>query len=419
MRAVVLLGAGASADADIPTTLEMTNKVIESIREPRQRRLLEFIRLTLGAYLAQQDPLEGATFGEAVSFATDVDVERLFASVDLLVSRNEQAWRPFVAAWHPGLDAFTPPQRVRRQQLNLNLHSVAQALSSAIESASRHNTSPMRIQTQGIQRALGDLIQQAFENALPPDVTSLLREARTEMLRSLFNLLAITDASHVAYLQPLVALATEQAQLTIGTLNYDRAIENVGDLAGIACDTGINDAWQGDQRLTWKADAPIRLMKLHGSIDWVTEGRHANSGELPLTRIRKVTPDEKSRYESPAVVFGEAGKLRSDGPFLELLLEWATALREANRLLIIGYSFRDDHINEVIARWFVSDEDRRIVVLSPSRPAGKRSSFANAVAQAMEPIRAQRGQPEREPRIAHVAGRTADVLESAIEAVKS
>jgi hypothetical protein len=35
-------------------------------------------------------------------------------------------------------------------------------------------------------------------------------------------------------------------------------------------------------------------------------------------------------------VFGEAGKRRSVGPFLELLLSWSPSNRQADSLLVVG-----------------------------------------------------------------------------------
>jgi hypothetical protein len=68
----VLLGAGASADAGIPTTIRMTEAVIQRVRDSTASteyvRILEFVR-----------------------------VERLFASVEMLMDRAAQPWSPFVA----------------------------------------------------------------------------------------------------------------------------------------------------------------------------------------------------------------------------------------------------------------------------------------------------------------------------------
>lgn len=77
--------------------------------------------------------------------------------------------------------------------------------------------------------------------------------------------------------------------------------------------------------------------------------------------IRKLGPDEEpSREHEPAVVFGEGGKLQYEGPYLELLLAWSAQLREASDLLVVGYSFRDQHVNEAIARWLVAHPARRV-----------------------------------------------------------
>ena len=85
-----------------------------------------------------------------------------------------------------------------------------------------------------------------------------------------------------------------------------------------------------------------------------------------MQRIFKVTSvDEKAPSDGPAVVFGEAGKLRSEGPYLELPLAWSAELRLADSLVVVGYSFRDQHVNEVIARWFHADARRRITVVDP------------------------------------------------------
>src|SRR2546430_754566 len=110
----ILLGAGASADAGIPTTIGMTDSIIERMATTRHKRILEFVRHTLAAGLAQRRVSEWERT-EDVEVA--VDVERLFASVDLLVDRYDQPWSPFVATWHPGLESFAPHSDVREGQL--------------------------------------------------------------------------------------------------------------------------------------------------------------------------------------------------------------------------------------------------------------------------------------------------------------
>jgi SIR2-like domain len=135
----------------------------------------------------------------------------------------------------------------------------------------------------------------------------------------------------------------------------------------VRCDTGI-EGWSTGGEIGWLSGAPLRLLKLHGSIDWLAEER-ISIGELPLQRIRNVEDETEKVGRRPAVVFGEAGKLRSEGPFLELLLAWSADLKSVDNLLVVGYSFRDSHVNELIARWFNAESHRRIILIDPSGPA--------------------------------------------------
>jgi hypothetical protein len=68
----------------------------------------------------------------------------------------------------------------------------------------------------------------------------------------------------------------------------------------------------------------------------------------------------------PAVVFGRREKIRAAGPFISLLAEFERRLRAASRLAVIGYSFRDDHINEIIRRWINNGVEHRLFVLGRS-----------------------------------------------------
>ena len=83
-------------------------------------------------------------------------------------------------------------------------------------------------------------------------------------------------------------------------------------------------------------------------------------------RLVVETPDPENEHREPALVFGQRGKLRPDGPFLSLLAEFESELTTADQLLVIGYSFRDEHVNEVIRRWTLEDSSRTIQIVDPS-----------------------------------------------------
>ena len=64
------------------------------------------------------------------------------------------------------------------------------------------------------------------------------------------------------------------------------------------------------------------------------------------------------------MMFGQRNKLTAEGPFLDALRTFRQELGSATTLTIIGYSFRDDHINQYIAAWFNVDSDHRIRIVN-------------------------------------------------------
>ncbi len=80
----------------------------------------------------------------------------------------------------------------------------------------------------------------------------------------------------------------------------------------------------------------------------------------------------------PAVVFGQRNKLTAEGPFLDLLRSFRDGLAGADRLTVVGYSFRDPHINEYLSQWLNEDEGRRIRVIDPGFE-GNREPYAEAL----------------------------------------
>jgi hypothetical protein len=200
--------------------------------------------------------------------------------------------------------------------------------------------------------------------------------------------------------------------VTVATLNYDLSVETAAQSAHIACDTGI-ESWLFNDHLDWRGDG-VKLLKLHGSIDW-TAKREQGRGQLPYVNFESTF--DSRQFGEPAVIFGEGSKLRAEGPFLELLLAWAADLNETDHLLIVGYSFRDPHVNETIARWFNADRTRAIVLLSPSDldEVSASNEYVRALTRVVKATPAEQGGPTL-LRFRHVQGRTRDVLSEAIRA---
>ena len=90
----------------------------------------------------------------------------------------------------------------------------------------------------------------------------------------------------------------------------------------------------------------------------------------------------------PAIVFGQRGKLRSDGPFLGMLRGFDDFLSKSRRLVIVGYSFRDEHINSAIRRWWNASAARQVTIIDPAltdidRHNSSRVKFLEELLEAM------------------------------------
>jgi hypothetical protein len=340
---VILLGAGASAEAGVPTTFDMTEQLVRRIDDRRydQHPTAAALHFVCGALLAYDGAAGHNPF-------VGLDVERVFAAVELLAERNTLEVSPFVASWHRAVDAMDAPDELAIGNFN---HHFERALSQP------HSFG-------GVKKLITDLIDIRTGSAANGYTYKELAAAMLAELREL----VVTTPKEVGYLTPIAERGERDGGLTIATLNYDLSIEHVADVRGVSCTTGV-ERWLETGRWDWPSEG-IRLLKLHGSINWVWDRGEHIDGHLPRETLHVMGDPEDSHMDDgrPGVVFGQRGKLRAQGPFLGLLAELEKMMSSARRLIVIGYSFRDDHVNELIQRWTYEDVDRKILVVDPHWP---------------------------------------------------
>jgi hypothetical protein len=98
---VVLLGAGASKPAGVPTAIEMTERMIG-----RASQAPELIECALRIVCSALE-MHMAAFGQARSYTPDI--ERVLDAAQQLGDRHELELTPFVASWHPAIEALETP----------------------------------------------------------------------------------------------------------------------------------------------------------------------------------------------------------------------------------------------------------------------------------------------------------------------
>jgi hypothetical protein len=304
MTDVVLLGAGASADAGVATSFEMTDAIARGIRRASRRMSNRVDSDLVEAFDYVCDRLHASSSTAGSRY--DLDVELVFSTVELLAERESLEVTPFVAAWQSDVDQWR-----RRSRSNDVFASLAKRMLNEL----RHEISVTR--------------------------------------------------KEIGYLMPLVVAASNPAQLRIATLNYDRSIELAGEACNIGVHTGIWE-WVRAGRWTWPTTG-MCLLKLHGSIDWAWCDDPPYDGRMPSRFVREI-PTSASADSEPVLVFGLRGKLRAEGPFLSALAEFESWLSSAQRLTVVGYSFRDDHVNQIIRRWTHDHRSREIILVDPGFP---------------------------------------------------
>lgn len=356
---LLLLGAGASVDAGLPTTAKLTHDVVTgSIRRQAERRKqaadeqdLERARLAerveqgdpraqhewqewLKAHpnspirsVMRTDPLQfvyGRLRAQAARDITKIepiiDLEDLVTVLDQLTRRAALGISGFVGEWDPELlkvDHCYPSPRWEVAVTNFDSHLV-------------------------------NFIEDIIESRLTVGKGGGFARARKEVLEELPHHLKVS-VHDVGYLRPLVEWAQRTRPARIATLNHDRTIETICSQMGAAYDTGTSH-WKEDLDLRWQQSADLHLLKLHGSL-----------------------PGEGwSHFDREPFLFGGEPKLTAVGPYIEMLATFRRWAVRASHVIVIGYSFRDHHINESLSRAFKNREERSLMttltIVDPADP---------------------------------------------------
>jgi len=158
-------------------------------------------------------------------------------------------------------------------------------------------------------------------------------------------------------------------RLKVFTLNYDFCVENACTEKGINFTTGFSYDGGTFNSTLFETNAPgINLYKLHGSLDWFME-MERDSFVISQRRSKFFTDIDKT----PQLVLGPGLKLQTDEPFITLYAEFSKAVRTAKVCIIIGYGYRDRHINEPLGE--ASRQGLAVIDVNPTNcgpPSGAR-----------------------------------------------
>jgi SIR2-like domain len=360
----VLLGAGASREAGLPLSSDLTREIHSLITSSppirRNSEVAEALNFVCGT-LIKYDSDRG---GSPDKFP---DIERLVSAVELLGARDTLEVTPFVDSWDPFVERIDRPH-IEPFFNNTFRDAIAQSLSP-----------------RGGQPDFAELISRVVLATTMTGAGHIYGRLLNELYGSLRQVLTQADAAGFSYLCPLVDVAADPL-VTIATLNYDTGFEMAAQSQGMSVSTGI-EGWESGSPTPWPPGF-LKLLKLHGSINWSWDFRERFLPPAPSVVVSD-SPDHDTR--SPAIVFGQREKLRAEGPFLELMAEFIRNLEASDLLAVVGYSFHDNHINELIRRWMSRQENRHLIVVDPHfsivHPSGSfiKPDFARSMQSRYDP----------------------------------
>lgn len=167
-------------------------------------------------------------------------------------------------------------------------------------------------------------------------------------------------------LKPLVELLQstndEEYHINLFGLNYDLVFEKVFNKASeFPVNTGFNSdgIWSEDAFNT--DEAKINYSKIHGSMDWFLSEDDTHALKDHAIAFNPMNPEELK----PHIILGFEYKLFSVDPFFTLLQQFIKKLKASKLLVVIGYSFFDNYLNNIIIRHLNSNENCRLLIVDP------------------------------------------------------
>ena len=191
------------------------------------------------------------------------------------------------------------------------------------------------------------------------ELEGLTHEAAVRLDKNICQAIVKELSTDTAELEPVIQLASWAARadyhwpLEVFTVNYDLLIETafenvripyfdgfVGNLKG-RFHTDLVEGTPEDQE-RWLLRSFVRLWKLHGSVNWARD----TDKEVEIVRLGAPVPSGFAAAIYPSdVKYDESRRV----PLMVLQDRFRRALAQPETLtLVSGYSFGDEHLNEVL-----------------------------------------------------------------------
>ena len=190
---------------------------------------------------------------------------------------------------------------------------------------------------------------------------------------------------HRSFLTSLLQRPLNLRRANIFTLNYDLAFEYACDELGIEYINGFvgfnernfrpevynydfffpGDTTEGKVR---RIERVIKYYKLHGSLNWVYKNQNKNNPyglyEIPIELVRMKLKNKMDNL-GEIMIYPTSSKKEYtlNFPYSELFRKFADRLQQPEAVLfVVGYSFYDEHVNDIIYQALANPSFTLIIV---------------------------------------------------------
>lgn len=236
-------------------------------------------------------------------------------------------------------------------------------------------------------------------------------ELACDYIRAVVCLFLNPSNTDLGYLRWIID-SVNDAQVSVKgifTLNHDLLLEQLFQSEKVNFTDGFEIKKERVGGLHWsseslfKTDRTVKLVKLHGSIDWRHVDIDNKTYEKPFSADRFTYKDAKDGSPSevrekprPLLLIGRHNKIYNYNNFVfeDLHYRFYLSLKESQNLVICGYGFGDKSINSRIANWKKANPNNKLIFIRDSHP------FADTVRLGIH-----RSMPdwEQDSRVSHVS----------------
>lgn len=234
-----------------------------------------------------------------------------------------------------------------------------------------------------------------YENVVIDEDIRQNLETLVEEFKRIFikNFVLTVDYSnnhlHKTFLKKIISRGAKNKKVNIFTLNYDLLIEKTAEELGIHVNNGFvgfhhrsfnPSSFHLDTHIQYSDGGKsytkgINLFKLHGSLSWIFDSMKPPYGISETQfNFRQLVEDEERINIPECIIYPVQSKktYSLDLPYSEMFRQFIEFCNKPNStLLIMGYSFLDEHVNDIITN-ALSNPDFNLIVFSYSFKSGNK-----------------------------------------------